>query len=157
MTSFTHNRGTNPVTIIIINYQLTLSLLMPLLSLSLSSITIITPRLSSSYIISILIIMSIPCVLWLENPGLYPWERGYNKSPRVPGLSVLSSYKDSTFLIIFAVPNNAVVCTTSNPTFTPIRFMYSLKLTDTTPRAPITTGTTMTFRMRQTFAISFLN
>ena len=31
--------------------------------------------------------------------------------------------------------------------------MYSLNLTDTAPRAPITTGTTMTFRMRQTFAI----
>ena len=82
---------------------------------------------------------------------------GYNKSPRVRGLSFPSSYRDSTFLSIFAVPNNAVFWTTSNLTFTPIRFMYSLKLTDTAPRAPITTGTTMTFRMRQTFAISSFN
>ena len=35
--------------------------------------------------------------------------------------------------------------------------MYSLKLTDTAPRAPITTGTTMTFRMRQTFSVSCFN
>ena len=82
---------------------------------------------------------------------------GYNKSPRVRGLSFPSSYRDSTFLSIFAVPNNAVFWITSNLTFTPIRFMYSLKLTDTAPRAPITTGTTMTFRMRQTFAISSFN
>ena len=34
---------------------------------------------------------------------------------------------------------------------TSIRFIYSLKLTDTAPRAPITKGTTMTFRMRRTF------
>ena len=52
---------------------------------------------------------------------------------------------------MFAVPNNAVFWITSNLTFTPIRFMYSLKLTDTAPRAPITKGTTMTFRMRRTF------
>ena len=50
------------------------------------------------------------------------------KSPRVPGLS-FPSYRDSTFLSIFAVPNNAVFWITSNLTFTPIRFMYSLKLT----------------------------
>ena len=31
--------------------------------------------------------------------------------------------------------------------FMPIRFMYSLKLTDMALRAPITTGTTMTFRI----------
>jgi len=73
-----------------------------------------------------------------------PWEQGYNKSPRVPRLSFPSSYRDSTFLSIFAVPNKAVFTITSNLTFTPIRFMYSLKLTDRAPRAPITTGTTMT-------------
>ena len=61
------------------------------------------------------------------------------------------------FLSIFAVPNSAVLWTTSNLTFTPIRFTYSLKLTNTAPRAPITTDTTMTFRMRQTFAISSFN
>ena len=80
-----------------------------------------------------------------------------NKSPRVPGLSFPSSYRDSTFLSIFAVSNNAVFWITSNLTLTPIRFMYSLKLTDTAPRAPITTGTTMTFHMRQTFTISPFN
>ena len=32
-----------------------------------------------------------------------------------------------------------------------------LKLTDTAPRAPITTGIAMYFRMRQTFATSFFN
>ena len=37
-----------------------------------------------------------------------PSGAGYNRSPRVPGLSFLSSYKDSTFLSIFAVPNNEV-------------------------------------------------
>ena len=103
-------------------------------------------------IIIIIIIMSIPCRLRQDvRPGLQSLEAGYNKSPRVPGLSFPSSYRDSTFLSIFAVPNNAVFWITSNLTFTPIRFMYSLKLTDTTPRAPITTGNTMTFRMRQTF------
>ena len=66
-------------------------------------------------------------------------------------------YRDRTFLSIFAVPNSAVFWTTSNLTFTPIRFTYSLKLTDTAPRAPITTDTTMTFRMRQAFAISSFN
>ena len=30
-----------------------------------------------------------------------------HKSPRLPGLSFPSSYRDSTFLSIFAVPNNA--------------------------------------------------
>ena len=59
--------------------------------------------------------------------GLAVWA-AYNKSPRVPGLSLPSSYRDSTFLSIFAVPNNAVFWITSNLTFTPIRFMYSLKL-----------------------------
>ena len=102
--------------------------------------------------------MSIPCRLRQDvRPGLQSLGAGYNKSPRVPGLSFPSSYRDSTFLSIFAVPNNAVFWITSNLTFTPIRFMYSLKLTDTAPRAPITTGTTMTFRMRQTFAISSFN
>ena len=85
-----------------------------------------------------------------------PWE-GYNKSPQVPGLSFPSSYRDSTFLSIFAEPNNAVFWIISNLTFTPICLMSSLKLTDTAPRAPITTGTTLTFRMRQTFAISSFN
>ena len=103
-------------------------------------------------IIIIIIIMSIPCRLRQDvRPGLQSFEAGYNKSPRVPGLSFPSSYRDSTFLSIFAVPNNAVFWITSNLTFTPIRFKYSLKFTDTAPRAPITTGTTMTFRMRQTF------
>ena len=75
----------------------------------------------------------------------------------MPGLSFSSSYGDSTFLSIFAVPRNAVFWITSNLTFTPIRFMYFLKLTERTPRAPITTGTTMTFRMCQTFAILSFN
>ena len=83
-------------------------------------------------------------------------EAGY-KSPRVPDLSFPSSYRNSFFLSIFAVPNNAVFWITSNLAFTPIHFMYSLKLTDTAVRAPITTGTTMTFRMRQTFAIPSLS
>ena len=62
------------------------------------------------------------------------------------------------FFSIFAVPNNAVFCPDNfQPHVQAIRFMYSLKLTDTAPRAPITTGTTMTFRMRQTFAISSFN
>ena len=58
---------------------------------------------------------------------------------------------------IFTVPNNAVFWITSNFTFTLIRFMYSLKLTDMAPRAPITTGTTITFCICQTFAISSFN
>ena len=89
-----------------------------------------------------------------------PWVYQYfyfNKSPLVRGLSFPSSYRDSTFLSIFAVPNNAVFWITSNFTFTPIRFMYSLKLTETAPRASTTTGITMTFRMRQTFAIWSFN
>ena len=64
---------------------------------------------------------------------------------------------DSTFLSIFAVPNNAVFWRTSNLTFTPIRFIYSPKLTETAPGAPTTTGTTITFRMRQTFATPLSN
>ena len=73
--------------------------------------------------------MSIPCRLRQDvQPGLYPLGAGYNTSPRVAGLSFPSSYRDSTFLSIFAVPNNAVLRITSNFTFTPIRFMYSLKL-----------------------------
>ena len=73
--------------------------------------------------------MSIPCRLRRDvRPGLQSLGAGYNKSPRVPGLSFPSSYRDSTFLSIFAVPNNAVFWITSNLTFTPIRFMYSLKL-----------------------------
>ena len=92
--------------------------------------------------------MSISCRLRLEKMlGLV-----YSSRKRV------SSYKDSTSVLsIFAVPNNAVFWITSNLTFTLIHFMYSLKLTDTAPRAPITTGTTMTFRMRKTFAISSFN
>ena len=106
--------------------------------------------------------MYIPCRLRLEKMfGLVysPSRERVTTShwPRVSGLSSLSSYKNSTFLSIFAVPNNAVFWITSNLTFTPIRFMYSLKLTDTAPKAPITTGTTITFRMRQTFAISSFN
>ena len=62
--------------------------------------------------------MSIPCRL---RQDVWP------KSPRVPGLS-FPSYRDSTFLSIFAVPNNAVFWITSNLTFTPIRFMYSLNI-----------------------------
>ena len=107
-----------------------------------------------------MIIMSTPCRLRLKKdvgPGLYSLGAGYNNSRRVPGLSFLSSYKDSTFLSISAVPNNAVFCITSNLTFTLIRFMYSLKLTDTAPRTPIKTGTTMIFRMHQTFTISSFN
>ena len=107
-------------------------------------------------IIIIIIIKSIPCRLRQGvGPGLKSLGAGYNKSPRVTDLSFPSSYRDSTFLSIFAVPNNAVFWITSNLTFTPIRFMYSIKLTDTAQRAPITTGTT--FRMRQTFAISSFN
>ena len=104
------------------------------------------------------IITSIHCRLGQDvRPGLWSLRAGYNKSPRVSGLSFPSSYRGSTFLnIIFAVPNNVVFGITSNLTSTPIR-MYSLKLTDTTLRAPITTCTTMTFRMRQTFAISSFN
>ena len=104
--------------------------------------------------------MSIPCRLRQDvRPGLESLGVGYNKSPRVPGLSFPSShvYRNSTFFSTLAVPNNAVFWITSNLTFTPIRFMYSLKLTDTAPRASITTGTTGTFRMRQTFEISSLN
>ena len=73
--------------------------------------------------------ISIPYRLRQDvRPGLQSLEAGYNKSPRVPGLSFPSSYRDSTFLSIFAVPNNAVFWITSNITFTPILFMYSLKL-----------------------------
>ena len=46
---------------------------------------------------------------------------------------------------------------TSKLTSMPVCFMHFLKFTDTAPRAPITTGTTMTFRMCQTFAISSFN
>ena len=56
----------------------------------------------------------------------------------------------------FCCPNNAVLWITSNLTFTPIRFTYSLKLTDMAPRAPVT-NTTMTFHVRQTFANSSFN
>ena len=79
--------------------------------------------------------MSIPCRLTGRMFGLMvysPWE--YIKSPPVPGLSFPSSYTDSTFLSIFAVPNNSVFWITSSLTFTPIRFMYSLKLTDHYPK-----------------------
>ena len=83
--------------------------------------------------------MSIPCRL---KAGCSAWfivlVSGYNNSPRVQGLSFPSSYRDSTFLSIYADPNKAAFWITSNLTFTPIRFMYSLKLTDTAPRAPIT-------------------
>ena len=68
-----------------------------------------------------------------------------------------SFYKDSAFLSIFAVPNNAAFWITSNLTFKPICFMYSLKLTDTAPRTPIKTGTTTTFLMCQTFTVSSFN
>ena len=73
--------------------------------------------------------ISIPYRLRKDvRPGLQSLEAGYNKSRRLPGLSFPSSYRDSTFLSIFAVPNNAVFWITSNLTFTPILFMYSLKL-----------------------------
>ena len=73
--------------------------------------------------------ISIPCRLRQDvRPGLQSLEAGYNKSRRLLGLSFPSSYRDSTFLSIFAVPNNAVFWITSNLTFTPILFMYSLKL-----------------------------
>jgi len=90
-------------------------------------------------------------------PGLQSLGAGYKKSPWVPGLSLPSSYRDSTFLSIFAVPGNAVSWMTSKLNFRPICFNYFIKFTDTAPRAPITTGTTMTFRIRQTFAISSFN
>ena len=80
-------------------------------------------------------------------PGLESLGVGHNKSLQVPGLSFPSSYRDSTSLSIFAVPSNAIFWITSNLAFMSICFMYSLKLTDTTPRAPITTGTTMTFAL----------
>ena len=38
-----------------------------------------------------------------------PWEQGYNKSPRVPGLS----FPVLSLVSIFAVPNNAVFTITS--------------------------------------------
>ena len=73
--------------------------------------------------------ISIPYRLRQDvRPGLHSLEAGYNKSRRLPGLSFPSSYRDSTFLSIFAVPNNAVFWITSNITFAPILFMYSLKL-----------------------------
>ena len=73
--------------------------------------------------------MSIPCRLRQDvRPVLQSLEAGYNKSPRVLGLSLPSSYRDSSFLSIFAFLNYAVFwITTSTLTFTPIRFMYSLK------------------------------
>ena len=102
--------------------------------------------------------MAIPCRLRQDvQPGLQSSGAGYNNSPRVPGLSFPSSYRDSTFHGIFAVANNAVFWITSNLKFTPISFMYSLKLTDMASTAPITTVTTMTFHMHQTFAISSFN
>ena len=51
---------------------------------------------------------------------------GYNKSPQVPGLSFPFSYRDSTFLSIFAVPNNAVFWITSNLTFTLIIIIITI-------------------------------
>ena len=82
---------------------------------------------------------------------------GFNMSPWVPGLSFLTSFRKSTFLSIFAVPNNADFWRTFDLTFTPILFMHSPKLTETAPSTPITTGTTKTVRMRQTFATSSFN
>ena len=100
--------------------------------------------------------MSIPCRLRQDDrPGFQSLRAGYNKSPRVPGLSFLSSYRDSIFLSIFVVPNNDVFWITSNLRFTAIRFMYSLKLTDTGPRGPITTGTTMTYQQQSSSSSSF--
>ena len=76
-----------------------------------------------------MMMISIPYRLRQDvRPGLQSLEAGYNKSRRLPGLSFPSSYRDSTFLSIFAVPNNAVFWITSNITFAPILFMYSLKL-----------------------------
>ena len=109
----------------------------------------------------LLLLLLLLCPFLVDSGRMFslvysPWE-GYKKSPQVPGLPFPSSYRDSTFLSIFAVPNNVVFWITSNLTFTPIRFMYSLKLTDSAPRTPITTGTTKTFCMCQTFAISSFN
>ena len=109
----------------------------------------------------LLLVVVILCPFLVDSGRMFslvysPWE-GYNKSPQVPGLSLPSSYRDSTFLSIFAIPNHVVFWITSNLTFTPIRFTYSLKLTDSAPRTPITRGTTKTFCMCQTFAISSFN
>ena len=99
--------------------------------------------------------MSIPCRLRQDvRPGFQSLGAGYSKSPRVPGLSFPSSYRDSIFRSIFVVPNNDVFWITSNLRFTAIRFMYSLKLTDTGPRAPITKGTTMTYQQQQSSSSS---
>ena len=62
----------------------------------------------------IIIVLSIPCRL---RQDVRPDWAGYNKSPRVPGLSFPSSYRDSTFLSIFAVPNNVVFWTTRSRRF----------------------------------------
>ena len=57
-------------------------------------------------IVIVIIIMFIPHRLRQNiRPGLYPLGAGYNKSPRVPGLSLRSFYRKSTFLSIFAVPS----------------------------------------------------
>ena len=91
--------------------------------------------------IFIIIIMSIPCRLRQGvRSGLQSLGAGYNKSQRVPGLSFPSSYRNSTFLSIFAVPNYADIWIKSNLTITSIRFMYSLKLTDTALRNPNNNG-----------------
>ena len=79
-------------------------------------------------------------------PVYSPWER-----------VTTSHQRSQVSLFLLLTGNNAVFWINSNLTFTQISFMYSLKLTDSAPRAPITTGTTMNFRMRQTFAISSFN
>ena len=64
----------------------------------------------------------------LVNSPSGPWDRVTTSHHGSQVSLFLLSYRDSTFRSIFAVPNNAVFWITSNLTFTPIRFMYSLKL-----------------------------
>ena len=68
----------------------------------------------------LLLLCPFRCLRQDVRPGLQSLGAVYTKSPRVPGLSFPFSYRDSTFLSIFAVPNNAVFWLTSTLTFTPI-------------------------------------
>ena len=88
------------------------------------SVVVNCPFLNVAWNIFIIMMMSIPCRLRRHVQPGWSLGAGYNKSPRVPGLSFPSSYRDSTFLSIFAVPNNAVFWITSNLTLTLIRFMH---------------------------------
>ena len=72
-----------------------------------------------------------------------PWER-----------VTTSHHGSQVFVFLLLTGTVLFLVSLLSPTIllgTSIRFIYSLKLTDTAPRAPITTGTTMTFRMRQAF------